>query len=168
MKNFLIGLACVCALVAGCSVVSDKFMVAKIPTDLITYTGHDPNIIGYQSIEKLNTLLEEAKTKNIRTQEECLYASKLDAAVYSEVAKAGQKRLEIAQKAADNVFGQNGVAVNLLTLLLGAGAARWYSTATMYSEAEVQAEKSKVEETDKKILYTQAEVDLLVEKSKNG
>ena len=165
MKNFLLGLVVVVAAIGGCMAWQDCVIPAKVPTTLSTYLGKEPNSIGYHSKDKLETFMAEAKVKNLLTQAELEYLITKDKAVYDEIAKQAEFYRKQAEATSQAIFGQNGLLIGLLGLVGGGVAARMYSTATLYNKTEVAEEVKTAIETEKQILYTEAEVKAKVEET---
>lgn len=174
-KWFIFWSVVLCFVISGCMLIQKKITPASIDPQLIKYAGVEPNKVGYQSMEKLEKITAAAKVQHIMNQAEWNYYITRDNAVFAEVAKQAEAAWKQADADRNSLFGSGGL-LGIGIGLLGGGtlasiATSMWKNSTMYSEAENQlavnnAVQSKQNDLEK-ILYTQAEVDALLNKAMN-
>jgi hypothetical protein len=146
MRNAVLILMILVVSVAGCSALYDLWP-AQIPKDVKTYSGVEPNSIGWSGIGKLKELREHCITKNIITQSDLSQQMSLDKALYGRAIEQANINIQQAEEERAQIVGtiQNpGWLLSFLLPTVGALAGRSLTQLTHYSEAELQQKLSEV------------------------
>jgi hypothetical protein len=126
-------------LIIGCQMLEDKIMPVHISKDLSKYTGHDPNNIGYESLEKLKDFSNKAQLTHQLTQAEVEYLAKKDNVTYTLVSAVSTETIKEAEQEKQAIFGQGGIASMIISALLGGGGTMAVLSKIWYTETEHQA-----------------------------
>jgi hypothetical protein len=144
MRNTALILMVLLVSVAGCSFLYDLWP-AQIPKDVQTYSGIEPNDIGWPGIGKLKELREHCITKNIIIQSNLAQQMTLDKALYGRAIEQANINIQQAEEERAQIVGtiQNpGWLLSFLLPTVGALAGRSLTQLTHYSEAELQQKLS--------------------------
>ena len=151
MKKVIVILFIITLGLIGCQVIQDKLTPAKVPDELASYAGKDPNKIGFQSLEKLKDVKLAADIKHISSQADWSYFITKDNKIYEELAQKAAEYREQAERDKKFMFGAEGLVTVLLGLFGGGSVATsitaLYKNNTMYSETEVAEIKAGTNKT---------------------
>ena len=148
MKNVTLTLVIVLLSITGCTAIYDLWP-AQIPKDTESYSGIEPNSIGWAGIGKLKNLREICITKNIITQSDLAQKMNLDKALYTRAIEQANINITNAELERNQIVGTLNNPGWLLSLLLpaaGVFTGRAVTKLTHYSETELQ---NKIKEVTK-------------------
>jgi hypothetical protein len=126
-------------LLIGCQMLEDKLMPVHISKDLSKYTGHDPNHIGYESLEKIKDFQQQADLKNKLTQADLECLAKKDNITFTAINAVSTTTIKEAEQEKQAIFGQGGLASMIISALLGGGGTMAVLSKIWYTESEHQS-----------------------------
>jgi hypothetical protein len=125
-------------LLVGCQMIEDKLMPVHISNDLSKYTGHDPNNIVYESLDKIKDFQQQADLKNKLTQADLECLAKKDNITFTAVNAVSTETIKEAEQEKQAIFGQGGLASMIISALLGGGGTMAVLSKIWYTEQEHQ------------------------------
>jgi hypothetical protein len=153
-KGISILAAIILLAVAGCQILND-FWPAKLPQDLKTYSGVEPNNVKLwdNNLGKLKDLKEAAVTKHISSQLDLKFGMEKDQAYYDRAIAQANINIQQAEQERAELLGSIDKPGLLMLMLLGGTGIGAYITGL---------------KTQRPTDYSPTEVKELLAKAKNG
>jgi hypothetical protein len=145
MNRLVVWIIALTIVLTGCTYFSD-FYPAKISNDAVTYTGRDPNAIGWPCIKKATDIKEDVVTTHAITEQLLQYQLKKDQVLYGRAYDMSVQYLQEATAERTKVVGtieQPGLLLGILLPIIGGLGGSFITKLTHYSEAELVTEITK-------------------------